>query len=236
MVDDCCKSVGIMQTLGAFGSSFFDGKRMIFMGVTTILACLSWILTIVAMAGSSVDNDTVKSCAWTVEERDGFDIYFGTYRFVLDPSSATLPNTNYKDCTGDLCNDCEAAGITANNCAVLTFVMLFFFIALSIVRVFPAWDKIMFKATFVILSLVNILVMIIGMGSWDDQCSDKHITEGEVHLGPGLNCYVAVFFFLLFGTAIHLFTPVAAEGSSEASGGGEGDSYKPYEETHVNDK
>lgn len=178
MVDDCCKNVGIMNSLGSFGSAFFDEKRAIFMGVSTALTAVSWILTIVAMAGSSVDNDTVMNCAWTIEESNGYDIYFGTYRFVLDPSSASLPNTNYKDCSGDFCNDCEAAGITANNCTVLTFVLLFFFIALSIARFSSAWDKVMFKGTFVILSLINILIMIIGMGSWDDQCADKHITSG----------------------------------------------------------
>jgi hypothetical protein len=178
MVDDCCKNVALFQKLGALGSATFDSKRMIFMGVSVVLTALSWILTIVAMAGSSVDNDTVKNCAWTVQDAHGVDIYYGTYRVVFDPTSATLPNQNYEDCSGDFCNDCEDAGVTANNCAVLTFIMLFFFIALSIARAMPAWDAIMFKSTFIIMSLVNVLIMIIGMGSWDDQCADSHITEG----------------------------------------------------------
>jgi hypothetical protein len=178
MVDDCCKNVALFQKLGALGSATFDSKRMIFMGVSVVLTALSWILTIVAMAGSSVDNDTVKNCAWTVQDAHGVDIYYGTYRVVFDPTSATLPNQNYEDCSGDFCNDCEDAGVTANNCAVLTFIMLFFFIALSIARAMPAWDAIMFKSTFIIMSLVNVLIMIIGMGSWDDQCADAHITEG----------------------------------------------------------
>lgn len=178
MVEDCCKGVSLFQKLGAVGSASFDSKRMIFMGVSVVLCSLSWMLTIVAMAGSSVDNDTVMNCAWTVQEAHGYDFYYGTYRYVIDPSSAALPNSNWEDCSGDTCNDCESAGVTANNCAVLTFIMLFFFIALSVGRAMSNWDTIGFKATFVILSLVNILVMIIGMGSWDDQCSSAHISEG----------------------------------------------------------
>ena len=146
--------------------------------VATLLTGLSWVLTIVAMAGSSVDNDTVKNCAWTYQEYNGYEVYYGTYRYVMEPTSASLPNGNYKDCAGDTCNDCESAGITANNCAVITFILLFFFIGLSVARMMPAWDKVMFKCTFVIMSLVNILVMIIGMGAWDDQCADKHIQNG----------------------------------------------------------
>lgn len=236
MVDDCCKDVGLLQKLGAIGSDTLNSRRAIFMGVSVLLTSLSWILTIVSMAGSSDDNDTVKNCAWTIQDAYDMDIYYGTYRIVFEPSTS-MASINYEDCTYDFCNDCEAAGITANNCSVLTFVMLFFFVGFSIARLKPAWDAIMFKSTFIILSLVNILVMIIGMGSWDDQCSDSHINEGEVFLGPGLNCYVATFFFLLFATLIHLFTSVPSGGSaSEALTEAEGDSYKPYEESFGNEK
>jgi hypothetical protein len=42
---------------------------------------------------------------------------------------------------------------------------------------------------------------------------------------------------MLFATLIHLFTPVPAEGSStEALNEADGDSYKPYEESFVNEK
>lgn len=58
----------------------------------------------------------------------------------------------------------------------------------------------------------------------------------EVYVGPGLNCYIATFFFLLFATAIHVLTPVPAEGATGEGGDTEGDSYKPYEETFVNEK
>lgn len=237
MVDDCCKNIGIFQKLGAVGSATFDSKRTIFMGISVVLTAFCWIFTIVAMAGSSVDNDTVQNCAWTYQDAHGYEFYYGTYRFVVDPSSASVPNTNWEDCSTDMCNDCEDAGVTANNCAVVTFIMLFFFIGLSVARALPAQDTVMFKATFIIMSAVNILVMIIGMGSWDDQCVD-HITDGEVNPGPGLNCYIATFFFMMFATAIHLFTPIPAEGgtSETMNTDGDADSYKPYEESFVNEK
>lgn len=237
MVDDCCANNAFFGKVGSFGSAFFDGKRFVFMIVATALSFLSWILTIVTMAGHSVDNDTVMNCAWTVQEYKDHDVYYGTYRYVVDPTSATIPNMNYKDCSESTCNDCETAGETGNNCSIVTFIMLFFFIALSVARMKPEWDKVVFKCTFVIMSLVNILVMIIGMGAWDDQCADKHIQNGEVFIGPGLNCYITTFFFMLFAFFIHLMTPVATEGSTqEALTGGDEDTYKPYEESFVNDK
>jgi hypothetical protein len=178
MVDDCCAGNALFAKVGSFGSSFFDNKRFLVMIVATALCALSWILTIVAMAGSSVDNDTVKNCAWTYQDYNGFEIYYGTYRFVMDPSSVSIPNSNYEDCNTDACNDCETAGVTANNCCVVSFIMLFAFLGLSVARMMPAWDKVMFKCTFLIMSMVNILVMIIGMGAWDDQCADSHIQNG----------------------------------------------------------
>ena len=56
-------------------------------------------------------------------------------------------------------------------------------------------------------------------------------------IGPGLNSYLATFFFLLFVTIIHLMTPVPAEGSTtEALIVGDEESYKPYEESYANEK
>jgi hypothetical protein len=176
MVNDCCKDVALLQKLGSFGSTFLDNKRFMFMILNTLICSLTWILTIVAMAGSSVDNETVENCAWTIQENQGYTLYYGTYRFTSEISSS-----NYDDCPSelsDVCNDCETAGVTANNCTVFTFIFTFFFIALSVLRMFPSWDAIMFKTTFIVMSLVNILVMIIGMGSWDDQCADSHIVDG----------------------------------------------------------
>lgn len=237
MVDDCCKDVATLQKLGSFGNDFFDTKRTILMGASVFLTVLSGILTIVAMAGSSVDNDTVRNCAWTTQENEDYTIYYGTTRFVWDQTTTTRINQNYEDCSSDFCNDCEDAGQTATNCSVFTFIFILVLIVLTVLRMFPSWDKIMYKTSFIVFSAVNMLVMIIGMGSWDDVCADAHITEGEVHLGPGLNSYVAAFFFLLFVTVIHLFTPVNIENATtEALTGGDDDNYKPYEEAFVNEK
>ena len=177
-MSDCCGNVSIFQKLGSLGISSFNKNRICVMMVSIVLTSFSWVLTIVAMAGSSVDNETVKNCAWTHQESSGYDIYYGTIRMVLDPTSVDVPNTNYEDCASDLCNDCEHAGKTATNCSVMTFVLLFFFVGLSVVRVKSDWDNVTMKATFVLMSSVNMLIMIIGMGSWDDQCIDPHITHG----------------------------------------------------------
>lgn len=103
---------------------------------------------------------------------------------------------------------------------------------------FAPHDKVMWKSSLIIMSAVNILVMIIGMGSWDDLCVSSHITGGEVNVGPGMNSYIAVFFFLIFVTIIHLFTPVSGMNDTTAAltGGDDSDGYKPYEESFVNEK
>jgi hypothetical protein len=68
--------------------------------------------------------------------------------------------------------------------------------------------------------------------------SSCHV-NAEVSIGPGMNSYISVFFFMLFATGIHLMTPVPEEGSTTeglTGGGGDEDAYKPYEESFVNEK
>ena len=178
MVADCCGKISLFEKVGNIGSDMFEKNRKVFMIICIVLTSLSWILDIVAMSGSSVDNDTVQNCAWTVQENNGFDIYYGLVRVVYDPTTATAVNYNWEDCSSDACNDCEEAGKNATNCSVLTFILLFFFIGLSVARMKPEWDNATMKCTFIILSLINILIMIIGMGNWDDECADKHISDG----------------------------------------------------------
>lgn len=177
MVQDCCQKVGPLQKLGAFGVTLTAAQKKILMAVAFCLTGLSWILTIVAMVGSSTDNDVVKNCAWTYQEYQGMDIYYGTYRAVAE-GYGTTTGVEYSDCTDDACNDCETAGITATNCAVLTFILLFFFAAFSALRMVNKFDCVTVKTTFIVLSLINVLIMIIGMGSWNDQCVESHIKNG----------------------------------------------------------
>ncbi len=139
--------------------------------VSASLCALSWILSIVAIAGSSTSDDTVKNTAWTIQDTNGLTIYYGTVRFVGETISI-----NYSDCVTNECDNCEIAGKNANNCAIFTFVFTFIFFGLSIARI--SWDKVLFKAVFVVLGLVNTLVMIIGMGNWGEQCVNDYITQG----------------------------------------------------------
>lgn len=72
------------------------------------------------------------------------------------------------------------------------------------------------------MSLVNILVMIIGLGSWDDQCAEKHLDDeyGDLYIGPGMNSYIATFGILFVVTVFHIITPVPSATSPPAEEGG----------------
>lgn len=164
------------------------------------------------MSGSSDDDDTVENTAWTHGKYDKngltFDIYYGLTRVVGEGGGL-----DYADCSSGDCQNCEDAGNTALNCSIFLFLCTMVLMISSVLRIVS--DKVLHKTTFIVVSAVALLVMIIGMGSWNDQCVSGLPTDGYTYsLGPGLSSMVAAFFFILISMILHLLIPVSAGAST----------------------
>lgn len=220
---NCCEEVGILKTISNFGVGFFGENRTIVMIVADVLVVLSFILTCVALAGcSNDDEDNVKDGAWSVVEVKskwgGGTIYYGTRMAVYKNTK-----TKYENCGGSLCNDCDEGGQTALNSTAFLFLFVVSLMISSASRTRAIWDMVLHKIAAIVAGSLALLVCIIAMGSWNDQCQ-KEIKDnlngtGTLELGPGMNSMIATFFFVFFALLIHILTPLAAAAGGE--GGGE---------------
>jgi hypothetical protein len=225
---NCCEEVGPLKSVAAFGVGFFKENRTLVMVVANILVILSFMLSIVAMIGGSTDTDedsnTLKDGAWTVAKLDGGlgTVYYGTKMLKYKNSY-----TKWENCKGSSwCSDCEAAGNTALNCSVLLFLLTISLFISTVSRSRPLWDMVLHKIAAIVTCALGLFIMIIGMGSWNDQCA-RHIVDdvkGDVSLGPGLNSMVAAFFFVLVTLVIHILVPVESSSQTDTDG-----NFKPHD-------
>lgn len=198
----------VCNNFANFGMSCFSKQRLLFMIATTVLCVFSVISALIAWFGNSDDDDTVKNCAWTIFADDvsgvTLDWYFGTFKYVHESDTLQGDNLSYEQCIEfdpffdddyyytTFCRDCKDAGITANNCTVVTLIILAFLVGLSMARMLLQ-DRWLYKIAFVAMSLVNILVITIGLGSWDDQCVQEHIEDDLSSVGGKLlDCIISV--------------------------------------------
>ena len=97
---------------------------------------------------------------------------------------------------------------------VLIFLLLIPLFVFAFLRRDKARDKVLYKITSLIMCAVSLLIMIIGLGSFNSQCIMKLPTNYDYYLGPGGNCMLTNFFFVSFILIVNLLTPVNQEGSS----------------------
>ncbi len=197
------------------------------MVISIALSALAFLLICVAMAGGSNQEDNIKAAAWTIGKYSSagisYTVYYGTVAFTASGNNGET--TNWSDCSGvDYCNDCQTGGANALNCSVLTFLLSISLIVSSICRANVTWDKVCLKVSVLIEAFLALLIMIIGMGSWNSQCVENLPTSNiSYSTGPGLSSMVAAFFMVLLVLLIHLLIAV-----ERATGQSDGD-FAPFD-------
>eukprot|EP01006_Ploeotia_vitrea_P014899 TRINITY_DN4095_c0_g1_i1.p1 TRINITY_DN4095_c0_g1~~TRINITY_DN4095_c0_g1_i1.p1 ORF type:complete len:223 (-),score=21.60 TRINITY_DN4095_c0_g1_i1:137-805(-) len=211
---NCCEGVGFLQTIGGWSIGFINGMRYNMMIVSTFLHVLTWILLCVAMAGGSTEKDNIKSACWTYGIiDDDIKSYLG-----LKASVGAGQVVKYANC-GGYCNDCETGGSNALNSTVLAWLISIVLIICSAMRLNESGDKILWKCTAFFGTLLALFIMIIGMGSWNNQCVENLPTGGGIdyQLGPGLSSSVAAFIFMLIAVVLHVGIAVGGSSSDDSS-------------------
>lgn len=223
---NCCEEVGPLKSVASFGVDFLKNNRLIFMLIADALVILVFCLSCVSMAGGATDDeDYVKDNSWLIADPKGLNtIYYGT-KMVVSGKTDTL----WKSCKGvSYCDDCESAGQTALNCSVFLFLLSISLFISSVSRSRMLWDMVLHKIAAIVVSSLALLIMIIGMGAWNNECADAIRDKSkntDFELGPGLNAMVAAFFFVLIILVIHICIPVEPNSASSDEDG----NFKPHD-------
>lgn len=206
-----------MDGLAGMSSPMFENNRGSVMIVNIAICCLAFILTIVSMSGNSTTSSTVKNGAWTLGLNNNDDIiaWYGLQQVVVNNDG----DYSYSNCNQySYCSDCENAGHTALNSSVFVFFFNIAMLVLSILRRDGSGDTPTKKVVAVTVMSVSLLVMIIAMGTWNNQCVSNLPTSGSITyaLGPGMNCMLTTFLFSLFVFVSHLLTSANGQSGMEA--------------------
>ena len=116
----------------------------------------------------------------------------------------------WSDCSSSSssCEDCESAGEVTLGAAVIVFLLMMVLAVFSFLRRDKSSDKVTYKVTSILISIILLLACIIGMGTFNNQCIGTADSPEDYTLGPATNCMLTNFFFVFFILVVHALTAV----------------------------
>jgi hypothetical protein len=195
-----------LQPMARFGVSIMKENRPTVMTVVILLNLISFVLLCFAMAGSTTHAQQLQTTAWTLGSTDGVVVVWLGLQSIS--GQGFIYEWDSSACTAKVCDKCSMAGENTMNATVLTFICCIALVNISILR--SRKDSITLKAASCLLCLVSFFCLVIGMGSWANQCIDNLSSGYDYSLGVGFQCVIASLAIIIFSLALHLLIPVDA--------------------------
>lgn len=203
----------IFRTIGGLGLKFIDRKRYLVMITTTVLSVFVSIFIIIGISGSSKTNDTVKATAWAVAKYTtkgvDFNSHVGLKRIVIrDKEEDKEEGYNFDDCSFSYCTECEEAGESVLSSLAIAFIFSIPGIVESALRRNKETDHVVHKVFPVLFGAVQLLMFVIAMGAFADNCYERLPTNDNYEYSVGFNVVVVALIFQVIVMCFHIVMPV----------------------------
>lgn len=180
---------------------------------TSVLSVFIFIFIIVGISGSSKTDDTVKNTAWAFAKYStknvDFNSHVGLKRVVFrNKEDDTTDGYNFHDCSFSYCSDCENAGESTLSSLAIGFIFAIPGVISSTLRRNKETDMIIHKISPILCGTVVLLMFIVAMGSFADNCFEKLPTEDNYELSTGFNVILVALIFQVAVIIFHMATPV----------------------------
>eukprot|EP00602_Paraphysomonas_sp_CaronLab_P009287 CAMPEP_0185036480 /NCGR_PEP_ID=MMETSP1103-20130426/29556_1 /TAXON_ID=36769 /ORGANISM="Paraphysomonas bandaiensis, Strain Caron Lab Isolate" /LENGTH=261 /DNA_ID=CAMNT_0027574027 /DNA_START=74 /DNA_END=859 /DNA_ORIENTATION=+ len=162
------------------------------------LSLLSLILTIVGVAGTSKEQETVVDVNWAYAEVDDIEqgviryLYVGLNMMVYDGFTFV-----YKSCREEFCSDCLAAGSANEVLTALALICITLVMCCSIVRLFI--DSYLIWCITSASSLLSVVLSLITLCVFSDcyKAVDLWQSRMRIYYGPGFVSMLVTMFLMV---------------------------------------
>jgi hypothetical protein len=179
----------------------------------SVLSVFIFIFILVGISGSSKADNTVKNTAWAFAKYStknvDFNAHVGLNRVVFrNIDEDSTDGYNFHDCTFSYCSDCEKAGDSALSSLAIAFIFSIPSVISSTLRRNKETDLVMHKVIPVLFGAVELLMIVIAMGSFADNCFKKLPADDHYDLSTGFNVILVALVFQVVVMLLHILTPV----------------------------
>ena len=178
-----------------------------------VLSGFVCIFIIVGISGSSKANNTVIATEWAfakyTTKGSDYTSHIGLKRVVIrDKEEDTTTGYNFHECSFSYCSECEKAGESTLSSLAIAFVFSIPGVIQSALRRNKETDLVLNKVFPVILGAIQVLMLVIAMGAFANDCYEELPTSDSYELSTGFHCVLVALIFQIVIMCLHTLTPV----------------------------